>query len=101
MAEGNGDAADMNDVSPVTRPRATTTGPPARQSRPVGGPAEAPRSADRAEFSKAAQLLSKLAELPDVRQDLIDQVRAEITAGTYETPEKLDQAIEKLMEDLA
>jgi len=91
----------MNDVSPVTRPRATTPGPPARQSRPASGHAAAPRSADRAEFSKAAQLLSKLAELPDVRQDLIDRVRADIAAGTYETPEKLDQAIEKLMEDLA
>ena len=89
----------MSDVSPVTRPRATTPGAPARQTRPAGGPAAAPRSADRAEFSKAAQLLSKLAELPDVRQDLIDRVRAEIAAGTYETPEKIDQAIEKLVEE--
>ena len=91
----------MSDVSPVTRPRAATTGPPARQNRPVDGPAAAPRSADRAEFSKAAQLLSKLAELPDVRQDLIDRVRAEIAAGAYETPEKLDEAIDRLREDLA
>ena len=58
------------------------------------------RSADRAEFSQAAQLLSKLAEMPDVRQDLIDQVRAEIDAGTYETAEKIDQVLDNLPEDL-
>ena len=91
----------MNDVGPITRTRATAPGQPALQSRRADTSAATPRAADRAEFSKAAQLLSKLAELPDVRQDLIDRVRAEIAAGTYETPEKLEIAIDKLIEEWA
>ncbi len=38
--------------------------------------------------------------MPDVRSDLVAQLRAEIEAGTYETPEKLDAAIEGLLADL-
>ena len=56
------------------------------------------RGSDRAEFSDAAQLLSRV---PDVRQDLIDRVKGEIDRGTYETDEKIDKAIESLLEDLA
>lgn len=35
-----------------------------------------------------------------VRQDLIDKVRAEIEAGSYETPDKIDAAVENLLEEL-
>ena len=38
--------------------------------------------------------------LPTVRRDLVDRVRAEISRGTYETPAKLEIAIEHLLEDL-
>jgi hypothetical protein len=32
-----------------------------------------------------------------IRQDLVDRVRREIEAGTYETPEKWDAALERLL----
>ncbi len=35
-----------------------------------------------------------------VRQQLVDRVKAEIAAGVYETPEKLDKAAEGLARDL-
>ena len=99
QADENGDVSEMNDVGPITRTRAAAPSQPARQLKRTDAAAAAPRSADRAEFSKAAQLLSRLAELPDVRQDLVERVRAEIAAGTYETPEKIDTAIDKLIEE--
>jgi hypothetical protein len=34
------------------------------------------------------------------RADLVARVRREIAAGTYETPEKLDVALERLLERL-
>ena len=37
---------------------------------------------------------------PDIRADLVRRVRREIAAGTYETPEKLDAALDRLLEDL-
>ena len=60
--------------------------------------AGAPRG-DSVEVSAAAQLLAKLSDLPDVRSDLVDRVKAEIASGDYETPEKLDAAIDGLIED--
>jgi negative regulator of flagellin synthesis FlgM len=58
------------------------------------------RTGDSVEVSKSAQLLANLASLPDVRQDLVDRVRGEIAAGTYETDDKLDQAVTSLLSDL-
>jgi anti-sigma28 factor (negative regulator of flagellin synthesis) len=55
---------------------------------------------DTVEISELATLRSKYAQLPEVRQELVDRVRLEIASGKYETPEKLDQAIESLMEEL-
>jgi hypothetical protein len=37
---------------------------------------------------------------PDVRTELVERVRREIQAGTYETPEKLEAALEHLLERL-
>lgn len=65
---------------------------------------EAPRinrSGDQVELSDRAVLLSRLRELPPVRQGLIDQVRAAIERGEYDTPEKLDAAIEKMINEQA
>lgn len=57
------------------------------------------RGADRVEFSAVATYLSKLRDLP-IRQDVVDRVRAEIAAGTYDTPEKLDAAVNELLADI-
>ena len=35
-----------------------------------------------------------------IRQDLVDRIRREIAAGTYETPEKLQAALERLLQRL-
>lgn len=37
----------------------------------------------------------------DVRQDLVARVRQEIQAGTYDTPEKLQAALDRLADRLA
>ncbi len=59
----------------------------------------APRSADRADISPMAHLLSKLRAMPEVRQELIDEVRAKIEQGGYDTPEKLDQAMNEMISE--
>lgn len=90
----------MSDISPLSRSQAPLTNPAStRQGQPDQAPAAA-RGRDQADFSTAATLLSRLNALPDVRQDLVERVREQINAGTYETPEKLDQALTGLAEDL-
>jgi anti-sigma28 factor (negative regulator of flagellin synthesis) len=45
-------------------------------------------------------LAAKVHESPDVRADLVARVKQEIKAGAYETPEKIDITVERLLDDL-
>ncbi len=47
-----------------------------------------------------ARLLAKLNDMPEVRRELVDRVRDEIDRGKYMTDEKLELAIDGLMDDL-
>jgi len=58
------------------------------------------RPSDRVELSERARFLNKLASLPPTRRELVDRVQQEIADGTYETSDKLDQAISGLLDDL-
>lgn len=80
------------------RPVNHTTGAAAYQGTEKARQTIEPRS-DRVELSRLAQLLDQLRHLPDVRQDLVDRVRAAIAEGTYETPQKLELAISRLLEE--
>jgi len=66
--------------------------------------AAAPSSAapiqDELQLSSEAQLIEKVRQLPDIRQELVARIRAEIAAGTYETDEKLDIAVGRLLDEI-
>ena len=55
---------------------------------------------DSVEISDLANFLSRLAELPENRARKIVEVRNQIQQGTYETPEKLDVATDRLLSQL-
>ena len=59
-----------------------------------------PKVGDRAEISEAAQLLNKLSEVPEIRMEKIEELKELIATGRYESKEKIEQAVEKLMEEL-
>lgn len=90
----------MSDIAPLGRPTPSTYAPSTRPARPPVAQPGVAQGRDQADFSSAAQMLSKLNSLPDVRQGLVDRVKGEIEAGTYETPEKLDAALRGLAEDI-
>ena len=69
------------------------------QQRNPSEPAVA-RGDDQVEVSGAARLRAKLAELPEVRQELIDRVRTQIDADVYVTDEKVDAAVDGLIQDI-
>ena len=56
---------------------------------------------DDVTLSNAAQQANPTSEniesSGEIRFDLVNRIRSEILAGTYETPEKLDSALEKLL----
>lgn len=91
----------MSDINPVGGLASTTTlrefanQPSARPDR-----GDAPAPGDRVEISELALFLSKLAELPEDRARKVVEVRSEIARGAYETPEKLNVALDRLLEEL-
>jgi anti-sigma28 factor (negative regulator of flagellin synthesis) len=58
------------------------------------------RVGDRAEISDQARLLNKLAEVPEMRLDRIQELRELIAAGRYETAERIEKTVEKLLEEI-
>jgi len=68
-------------------------------SRPTP-PAETVSQADQLDISPEADLISRAREVPGIRQDLVDRIRSEIQAGTYETEEKLNIALDRLLDEI-
>lgn len=68
-----------------------------------GDPPSAPPpsgATDSVELSDKARYLGIVRGLPEVRQDRIEEIRREIARGTYETREKLEGAVDRLLEEL-
>jgi anti-sigma28 factor (negative regulator of flagellin synthesis) len=56
--------------------------------------------ADSVEISELAGLLNRLADLPADRARRIGDIRQAIAAGTYDTPERFDVAVDRLLRDV-
>lgn len=67
--------------------------PPPAAGAPGGEP-------DRVDISSLARLLGAANQLPQVRLDKVERLKAEIASGRYETPDKIEKMVARLMEDL-
>jgi negative regulator of flagellin synthesis FlgM len=56
--------------------------------------------ADQIDISQEAEFLSQVHDLPDVRADRVDQIRVQLAEGTYETRDKLEIAVGRLLDEL-
>jgi negative regulator of flagellin synthesis FlgM len=56
--------------------------------------------ADRVEISAAANAALAATESGRVRTDLVNLIRGQIAAGTYDTPEKMDVAMERMLDQM-
>lgn len=94
----------MSNTTPISRadqsPASRLNGAKAALGQP---PATTPpgvtRPSDRLELSDRAVLLSRLSDLPSVRVDLVQRVKGEIDTGAYDTPDKLDAAVNALADE--
>jgi negative regulator of flagellin synthesis FlgM len=55
---------------------------------------------DEVQISSQGQFVDRVHELPDIRQDRVNQIRAQIAQGTYETDDKLDVAVGRLLDEI-
>ncbi len=88
---GHGSVGPINRAAPTSAYKAT------EKPSPDGETA----AGDRVELSRHALLLDRLRQLPDVRTELVNDVSAAISDGTYETNEKLNTAVARLIEELS
>ena len=56
--------------------------------------------ADRVEISPAANAAIAASEGGKVRTDLVNLIRGQIANGTYDTPEKMNVAMERLLDQM-
>lgn len=93
----------MNAINPVAASaaayKAQPTAPARAPESPVATPAPA-RSPDRVELSGLQNFMQVL-KSNDIRAEKVAEIKAQIDAGTYETDDKLNVAIDRLIDDLS
>ena len=72
--------------------RAYNSQPPARSA--------SAQPADQLDISPQADLVSRVRDVPDIRHDRVATIKAAIANGTYETPEKMDAALDRLLDQM-
>src|SRR5437763_502585 len=60
--------------------------------------AGAPR--DHVEISPLGQMLDGISRLPEIRHEKVEEIRRQIASGSYEIPEKLELALDRMMDEL-
>ncbi len=85
--------AHLHGAQPINPPHA------ARANRPAEIPGSGPIQ-DELQLSEAGQLIDKARDLPEVRWDRVNQIRAQIAEGTYETDEKMQIALGRLLDEI-
>ena len=69
---------------------------------PTQAPAEASGSfgVDQLDLSPQAEFVAQARDLPEIREERVAAIRAQIASGIYETPEKLDIALSRLLDEI-
>jgi hypothetical protein len=86
-------------VGPISRIGGVTSSPASREVavKPLRGDQ---RADDTVELSTVARYMDALRQLRQNHQARVAQVQQQVAADTYETDDKLDTAIDRLVEDL-
>ena len=78
----------------IAAPHRLTPAQPASQSYSASG-------VDQLDISPEADFVAQTRDLPEIREERVASIRAQIQAGTYETADKLDMALSRLLDELA
>ena len=73
------------------------------RTAPAAAPSTSPYAGgvDQLDISPEADFVAQARDLPEIREDRVASIRAQIEAGTYDTPEKLDIALSRLLDEIA
>jgi hypothetical protein len=72
---------------------------PVEESLPYEQP-QAPPLTDGPDLSETLRLLEKISRMPDIRFEKVQEMRQLIACGRFETDERINGTIKRLMEEL-
>ena len=78
---------------PINAPHRTATPQPTAQPERVS-------TVDQLDISREGDLVSRIHEIPDVRTDRVEAIKAQIEAGVYENDDKMEAALEQLLDEI-
>ena len=87
---GPGQIHGTQSVRPAQQLKATQTESMVDNNLPV----------DQVDISVETDFVNQINDLPDVRADRVADIRSQLEVGTYETDEKLDVAIGRLLDEI-
>ena len=92
----------IHGLGPVHGPQ-SIQGPQRAQFAKTPEPAatQANSGVDQLDISPEAQILSQVRDIPEIRADRVAEIRAAIAEGVYETEEKLDIALDRLLDEIS
>lgn len=89
----------MNDIPPIDGRVNYIPAVPARSAEEPAFRA-APAPVDSVEISEAGQILATLANPAEIRAERVAAIREAIQNGTYESPDKIDATVDRLLQIL-
>lgn len=85
--------SQLHGAQPISAPHHT------RQSQ-AASRLDSAQIADEVDISDAARLVEQVQQMPEMREDRVEAVRRQIADGAYETNDKLNVAIERLLDEI-
>lgn len=86
--------AQIHTAQPLNAPHRLTPTQSASGGYSTGG-------VDQLDISPEADFVAQARQLPEIREDRVAALRAQIQNGTYETSDKLDVALSRLLDEIA
>jgi negative regulator of flagellin synthesis FlgM len=83
----------LHGAHPVSAPHDSRLAQPTGQT-------QSSQITDELQISEAARLAEQSQSSQEVRAERVETIRAQIAQGTYETPEKLDVAVARLLNEI-
>lgn len=84
----------------AVHPAQSIQGPHRSPSAPAAERPTGIDTVDQLDISHEADFASQVKEIPDIRADRVAQIKAQIADGSYLSDDKLDLALERLLDEI-
>ena len=85
--------AHLHGAQPISPPHGSRISKPSAPNQPG-------QIQDELDISDVGRLMEQAKGVSEVRQDVVDRIRGQIADGTYETADKLDIAMDRLLDEI-